>query len=50
VDTEQFASWPVEQQAVYLARKGSAELAPSGNPRLLELVTKIKAIWDSGSK
>jgi microsomal dipeptidase-like Zn-dependent dipeptidase len=41
VDSEQLKSWPVEQQAAYLARKGLA----GNEAHTQELAAKIKAVW-----
>ncbi len=46
VDPEQVEDWPVEQRAAYYARRGMAELGQRDHARVVELIGKIKAIWD----
>jgi microsomal dipeptidase-like Zn-dependent dipeptidase len=46
VADEQVEDWPVEQRAAYYARRGMAELGQSEHHKIVELVGKIKVIWD----
>ena len=38
--------WPVEQRAAYFARRGMVELGQSNRGKIVDLIGKIKAIWD----
>jgi microsomal dipeptidase-like Zn-dependent dipeptidase len=46
VDEKQVEDWPVEQRAAYFARRGMVELGESDRHRIVDLLGKIKAIWD----
>jgi microsomal dipeptidase-like Zn-dependent dipeptidase len=46
VDDEQVQDWPVEQRAAYFARRGMVELGESDHSKIVDLIGKIKAIWD----
>jgi microsomal dipeptidase-like Zn-dependent dipeptidase len=46
VADEQVEEWPVEQRAAYFARRGMVELGQKDHARLVDLIGKIKAIWD----
>jgi microsomal dipeptidase-like Zn-dependent dipeptidase len=46
VDDEQVDDWPIEQRAAYYARRGMVELGDSNRKKVVELVGRIKAIWD----
>ena len=43
---EQITSWPVEQKAAYFSRKGIPETWQTQDEHLLDLMTKIQAIWN----
>jgi microsomal dipeptidase-like Zn-dependent dipeptidase len=46
VADKQVEDWPVEQRAAYFARRGMVEVGQSEHGRVVELIGKIKAIWD----
>jgi microsomal dipeptidase-like Zn-dependent dipeptidase len=46
VDPDQVEKWPVEQRAAYYVRRGMVELGQSDRSKVVDLVGKIKAIWD----
>ena len=46
VDDEQVERWPVEQRAAYYVRRGMVELGQSDHPKIVDLMGKIKSIWD----
>lgn len=46
VDVNQVEDWPIEQQAAYYMHSGSVDLNQVENGRVLELIGKIKSIWD----
>jgi microsomal dipeptidase-like Zn-dependent dipeptidase len=46
VDDNQVEDWPIEQRAAYFARRGMVELGETEHPKIVDLVGKIKAIWD----
>jgi microsomal dipeptidase-like Zn-dependent dipeptidase len=43
--SEQLATWPVEQQAAYFARKDIPDTRPNQDKSIPDLITKMKAIW-----
>jgi hypothetical protein len=46
VDDDQVEDWPVEQRAAYYARRGMVGLGDSDRKKLVDLVGRIKALWD----
>ena len=46
VAEEDVEDWPLEQRAAYYARRGMVELGRKDRGRMVELVGKIKMIWD----
>jgi len=46
VDEKQVEEWPVEQRAAYYVRRGMVELGQSEQGKVIDLVGKIKAIYD----
>ena len=46
VDDEQVEDWPIEQRAAYFARRGMVELGQKDHAKVVDLIGKIKAIWD----
>jgi hypothetical protein len=46
VDDQQVEDWPVEQRAAYFVRRGMVELGQSHHDKIVDLMVKIKAIWD----
>jgi hypothetical protein len=46
VDEKQVEDWPVEQRAAYYARRGMVELGQSDHSKVVDLIGKIRAIWD----
>jgi microsomal dipeptidase-like Zn-dependent dipeptidase len=46
VADKQVEDWPVEQRAAYFARRGMVEVGQSEHGRVVELIGRIKAIWD----
>jgi microsomal dipeptidase-like Zn-dependent dipeptidase len=46
VDGDQVEDWPLEQRAAYYARRGMVELGDSDRKKVVDLVGRIKAIWD----
>ncbi|HVN53535.1 MAG TPA: membrane dipeptidase [Anaerolineaceae bacterium] len=46
VDKEQVEDWPVEQRAAYYAKRGMVELGQKEHSRMVDLIGKIKSIWD----
>ncbi len=46
VDDRQVEEWPTEQRAAYFARRGMVELGQKEHGKLVELIGRIKAIWD----
>ncbi len=46
VDDEQVEDWPTEQRAAYFARRGMVELGESEHHKIVDLIGRIKAIWD----
>jgi microsomal dipeptidase-like Zn-dependent dipeptidase len=46
VDDEQVEDWPVEQRAAYFARRGMVELGQKDHARVLDLIGKIRTIWE----
>jgi len=46
VDHEQVDDWPIPQRAAYYARHGMVELGQDEHSKVLDLIGKIRAIWD----
>jgi microsomal dipeptidase-like Zn-dependent dipeptidase len=46
VDPEQVEDWPVEQKAAYYMKRGMVEVGQSDHARVVELIGKIRSIWD----
>jgi microsomal dipeptidase-like Zn-dependent dipeptidase len=46
VEDEQVEKWPIEQRAAYYVKRGLAELGQKDHALVVDLVGKIKAIWD----
>jgi hypothetical protein len=46
VDEKQVEDWPVEQRAAYYVKRGLVELGQSEHARVVQLMGKIKDIWD----
>lgn len=46
VDDEQVEDWPVEQRAAYFALRGMVELGQKDHKKVVDLIGKIRAIWD----
>ncbi len=42
---DQIAGWPLEQRAAYDARKDAAAAEPNGDEKIIQLISKITAIW-----
>lgn len=46
VDDDQVNDWPVEQRAAYYALRGMVEVGQRDQSKVVDLVGKIRAIWD----
>jgi microsomal dipeptidase-like Zn-dependent dipeptidase len=46
VEEDQVEDWPIEQRAAYYARRGMTQLGDKERNKVVELVGKIRAIWD----
>jgi microsomal dipeptidase-like Zn-dependent dipeptidase len=46
VDHEQVEEWPIEQRAAYYARRGMVELGQDKHGKVVDLLGKIRTIWD----
>jgi microsomal dipeptidase-like Zn-dependent dipeptidase len=46
VDHEQVEDWPIPQRAAYYARRGMVELGQDEHSKVLDLIGKIRVIWD----
>ncbi len=43
---EEIEDWPLEQRAAYYVKRGMSELGQKERARTIDLMTKIKSIWD----
>ncbi len=50
VDEKQVEGWPLEQRSAYYARRGLVELGQSQHAKVVDMVRKIKEIWDQWEK
>ncbi len=46
VDDDQVEDWPIEQRAAYYARRGMVELGQKDHNKVVDLIGRIRAIWD----